>query len=140
MKPFTKVILNSSLPRSFREIHLELAREKGHPSGDPATGYVLVVPLDDNSHIDADLWKNHRDACRVARIRPQVENAAGNILRRPGGTWAFRYDHGETDTPLLTEEVGYHFSNESFVPGEYVSIKERDGEHTYIVRTVRPLS
>lgn len=140
MKPFTKVILNSSLPRSFREVHLELAREKGHPDGDPATGYTLIVSLDDSGRIDADLWKSHRDACRVVRIRPHKENAVGNIVRRPGGSWALRYDDGETETPPLAEEVGYHFSDESFVPGEYVSIKEQDCEHTYMVRAVRPLT
>lgn len=140
MKAFTNILVNSSLPRSFREIHLELAREKGHPEGDRATGYTLIVPLDDDGRIDAEVWKTHREACRVIRIRPLSEDTRGNVVRRPGGTWAFRYSNDPADTPAIGDEVGYNFAKERFVPGEYVSVREDNREHTYVVKAVRPLA
>ena len=33
----------------FQHIRLELAREPGHPAGDPASGYDIVAPLDDQN-------------------------------------------------------------------------------------------
>ena len=49
-----------------------------------------------------------------------------------GGGWAFHYD-GEAAPP---DEVGYHFADERFVVGEYVSINEHGKMHTYRVTTV----
>ena len=53
-------------------------------------------------------------------------------LHRPGGGWGFHYD-GEADLP---DEVGYHFADERFIVGEYVSINERGKMHTYRVTSV----
>lgn len=140
MKQFTETILNSRLPRNFREIHLELAREKGHPEGDATTGYTLIIPLDEDAKISTELWRSHRDACRVIKIRPRAENTVGQVVHRPGGTWAFRYPADPSDTEPVGDETGYNFGGERFVPGEYVSVKEDSGEHTYVVKSVRPLA
>ena len=59
-------ILDTSLPSTFRQIRIELAREHGHPDGARDIAYVLVAPLDDEGHIDPELWREHREACRVA--------------------------------------------------------------------------
>jgi hypothetical protein len=56
----------TSLPSTFRRIRLELAREPGHPSGDTAHGYDFLAPLDRDGRIEAELWKNNREACRHA--------------------------------------------------------------------------
>jgi len=53
----------------------------------------------------------------------------------PGGAWGFHYD-GEADLP---DEAGYHFADERFVVGEYVSINERGKMHTYRVTSMSHL-
>jgi hypothetical protein len=132
--PF-KAIRNTDLPHSFRQIRLELAREPGHPEGDHGIAYVLLAPLDGEGRIDAQLWQKHRDACRVARLRPDAEDERGHLVHRRGGSWAFTYDVAGASP----DESGYHFSNERFVPGEYVSIKETDGFHAFRVAAVTAL-
>jgi hypothetical protein len=133
--PHPKPILNTSLPAQFRQIRLELAREPGHPEGDAAVGYVIVAPLDANDRIDARLWRAHREACRIARLRPEQDDALGHLVHRPGGGWAFHYD-ASTDVP---DEIGVHLADERFVLGEYVSIKEAGKTHTYRVVVVSHL-
>ena len=131
--PF-KTIRNTDLPHAFRQIRLELAREPGHPEGDRGIAYTMLAPLDAEGRIDAQLWQKHREACRVARLRPDAEDEFGHLVRR-GGSWAFTYDVAGASP----DESGYHFSNERFVPGEYVSIRETDGFHAFRVATVAPL-
>ena len=123
-----KPILNASLPSQFRQIRLELAREPGHPEGDAAIAYVIVAPLDSDGRIDPKLWREHRDACRIARLRPDEDDKRGHLVHRPGGGWALHYD-GEA----RPDDVGFHFADECFVPGEYVSINEAGKMHTYRV-------
>lgn len=128
-----KPILNSSLPSQFRQIRIELAREHGHPEGESAVAYVIVAPIDVNDRVDPVLWREHREACRVARLRPDRPDDHGHLVHRQGGGWAFQYD---TNTP---DEVGFHFAEERFVVGEYVSINESGKMHTYRVVSVSHL-
>jgi hypothetical protein len=127
-----KAILNTSLPAQFRQIRIELAREPGHPEGDRAIAYVIVAPLDADDRIDAELWRTHREACRIARLRPDRENDHGHLIHRQGGGWAFHYKN----TP---DEIGFHFADERFVSGEYVSINEGGKLHTYRVASANQL-
>jgi hypothetical protein len=126
-----KPILNASLPAQFRRIRIELAREPGHPEGDSGFAYVIVAPLDTDERIDPKLWREHREACRVARLRPDQDDQHGHLVHRGSG-WAFHYP----DTP---DEVGFHFTDERFVAGEYVSINEGRKMHTYRVASVSHL-
>jgi hypothetical protein len=126
-----KPILNASLPAQFRRIRIELAREPGHPEGDSGFAYVIVAPLDTDDRIDPKLWREHREACRVARLRPDQDDQHGHLVHRGSG-WAFHYP----DTP---DEVGFHFTDERFVAGEYVSINEGRKMHTYRVASVSHL-
>jgi hypothetical protein len=128
-----KPILNTSLPPSFRQIRIELARESSHPGGAHGIAFVIVAPLDDDGHIDPELWQRHREACRVARLRPNAATVHGHLVHRRGGTWAFEYDDNIPDEP------GFHFSEERFVPGEYVSINEEGGMHPFRVVAVARL-
>lgn len=119
------------LPRSFRRIRLELAREPGHPEGSRRHGYVFVAPLREDGRIDPALWKKYRDECRVMRFRPNDEDI-GHLVHRPGGAWAFHYDvQGDEE-----DETGYRFEDERFLVGEYVSIREGGKMHTYRVVSV----
>jgi len=126
-----KPILNTSLPAQFRQIRIELAREPGHPEGDTGYAYVIVAPLDAEDRIDAKLQREHHEACRVTRLRPDQDDQHGLLVHRGGG-WAFHY----ADTP---DEVAHHLANERFVFGEYVSINEGGKMHTYRVVSVAHL-
>lgn len=131
----SKPILNASLPAQFRQIRIELAREPGHPEGDSAVAYVIIAPLDADDRIDPMLWRDHREACRIARLRPGQQDNHGRLLHRQGGSWAFHYDTG-ANTP---DEVGFHFADQRFETGEYVTINERGKMHTYRVVSVNHL-
>lgn len=124
------------LPDNFRHVRLELAREKGHPEGDRGHGYDILMPLTDDGHIDAEAFKKHHAACRVRRFRPDEDDAIGVLAHGPGGRWFFDYDKRQTSDA----EAGFRFSEERFVPGEYVSIAEDDGDmHTFQVMAVHML-
>ena len=60
----------------------------------------------------------------------------GGSAGGPGGRWSL-----ELDPVDQTQTVaGFHFGEESFVTGEYVSLTLPDGEqHTYVVARVQPL-
>ena len=54
-----------TLPRSFRKIRLELAREKGRPAGSASSGYIIVAPLDQDHSVD-----EMRDLQALEHLRP----------------------------------------------------------------------
>ena len=120
-----------TLPRKFRQIRLELARDANYPLGSNRHGYRLVAPLDAENRIDAQLWKTHANACRVVRFRPDEEDDVGHLVRRGKG-WAFHYDIKGDEA----DEAGFRFANERFVVGEYVSVHEEDGMRTFTITSV----
>ena len=83
-KPQRKPILNASLPAQFRQIRIVLAREPGHPDGDDEVAYIFVAPVDAEGRIDPKLWRAHREACRVARQRPNEEDQLGHLVYHAG--------------------------------------------------------
>lgn len=128
-------ILNTSLPAQFRRIRIELAREPGRPEGDADVAYVIVAPLDADDRIDPTLWRKHREACRIVRLRPDQEDDHGHLVHRQGGGWLFHYD----TAAHMPDEVGFLFTEERFISGEYVSINEGGKLHTYRVVSVTRL-
>lgn len=128
-----KPILNASLPAQFRQIRIELAREPGHPDGDAGVAYVIIAPLDANDKIDPALWRVHREACRITRSRPNEEDEHGHLVHRQGGGWILHYESNKPDA------TGFHFADERFVSGEYVSINEGGKMHTYRIVSVSHL-
>lgn len=125
----------SALPRTFRRIRLELAREAGHPEGSAGIGYQIVVPLDAAGRIDAKAWHDHREYCRVVRFRPGEADEIGHLIHGPGGAWVFHYDVVGTDA----DEAGYHFADEKFIVGEYVSVRDGDEFRAFRVVSVEPI-
>ena len=124
------------LPDNFRRIRLELAREPGHPEGDAHIGYSIVSPLDSEGRLDADTWRVFKRACRVVRFRPSHVREEGYLRRRPGGSWVFHYDFedgAEDDDPA------YRLGDHRFIFGEYVTIEEDEGPHTYRVTRIERL-
>ena len=123
-----------NLPENFRHVRLELAREQDHPDGANAHGYDILMPLTGEGLIDGDVATAHKDQCRVRRFRPGKNDLIGLLLRGPGGRWAFDYD----DASSSDDEAGYRFGDERFILGEYVSIREDDGQmHTFRVTRVK---
>ena len=126
----------SKLPHEFKRIRLNLARSKEFPTGSARHGYEFVAPLDSSSRIDANLWRAHRQHCGVRRFWGDDEEF-GKLVHRPGGKehsrWVFDYDETADDD----DEAGYRFASHAFVPGEYVSIRDEDGDmHTFQVVSV----
>src|SRR3989304_9088377 len=129
----------TTLPHSLKRIRLNLARSKEFPQGSPRHGYEFVAPLNGNGHIDVALWRQHRDHCRVRRFWEGQDDEVGRLVHKPGGPehsrWVFDYD----ETAEEDDEAGYRFAAHAFVPGEYVSIRDEDGEmHTFQVAIVQP--
>jgi hypothetical protein len=128
----------TKLPHELKRIRLNLARSKDFPTGSARHGYEFVAPLDAAGHIDQALWRTHRDRCGVRRFWGSEEEF-GKLVHKPGGNehsrWVFDYDESAEED----DEAGYRFGSHAFVPGEYVSIRDEDGDmHTFQVVSVEP--
>ena len=117
-KPIRKPILNTSLPAQFRQIRIELAREPDHPEGDADVAYVIVAPLDRTTgsiRCFGESIATHagsRDCGRTRRTIMVISFIARAVAGRSITI---------ENTP---DEIGFHFADERFVSGEYVSINE----------------
>ncbi|MGZ3272510.1 MAG: hypothetical protein ACXU82_04250 [Caulobacteraceae bacterium] len=118
----------------FRIIHLDLAREPGHPEGSAQDRYTLVLPLDKDGRIDLDYCRSFPDLCRVAHASFPGGVHRGLIRRETDGTWTF--DYGDADAE---DEAGFRFSDERFTPGEYVSVIRHGVAHPYKVISLQPM-
>ena len=129
----------TTLPHTLKRIRLTLARSKEFPQGSPRHGYEFVAPLDGNGHIDIALWRAHREHCRVRRFWEGEDDEIGFLVHKPGGPehgrWMFDYNPRRADD----DESGYRFGTHAFRTGEYVSIRDEEGEmHTFVVTSVEP--
>lgn len=116
----------------LKAIRLNLARTPQYPGGSDRHGYRFTAPLDEEGRLDPEGWKVHRDRCRVIRFWGGEEEDIGHLIHR-GDRWAFHYDiDGEEG-----DEAGFKLASHRFAPGEYVSIRDDEGEmHTFQVVTV----
>jgi hypothetical protein len=69
----------------------------------------------------------------VRRFWQGEEDKIGRLMHKPGGDeharWVFDYDEKRLDD----DEAGYRFGAHSFVPGEYVTIRDQ-GCRAYLPR------
>ena len=107
---------------ALKLIRLELARTGDFPEGSPDHGYEFTAPLTGDGHLDAEGWKEYRQACTVWRFWGDDEDERGQLIRTRGGRWAFSYEPGEED-----DEPIFRFEQHLFRDGEYVTITEHDG-------------
>lgn len=109
-------------------ITLHLARTPGHPEGSAQHGYELHAPLDATGHIDAEAWQENRELCRVRRYWAGEPDRHGWLVHRAGGaggaTWCIDYDDARSED----DEFGYRLDSHRFVVGDYVSIRDAEGE------------
>lgn len=124
------------LPANFRRIRLELARESGHPQGDAGIGYTMVAPLTSSGLLDIDAARHFREQCKVIRFRRGEDSVEGYLRRKPGGWWAFHYDLGDG---VEDDDPGFRFERHRFSPGDYITVLEDEGAHTYRVVSAEPL-
>ena len=110
----------------LHRVTLTLARCPDHPAGSAGRGYQIMAPLRSNGHLDAALWRETRDHCRVRRFWTGEPDRQGRLVHRAGGeggaTWLIDYDDRTTDD----DEPGYRLGTHGFVEGEYVSIRDAD--------------
>ena len=128
---------DSPHPKRLKRIRLELARSKEFPAGSAWHGYEFIAPLDGNRYIDLERWKKVKDQCHVRRFWAGEEDQVGRLNYKPGGSehafWAFDYDPSTN----ADDEPGYRFGSHAFLPGEYVTIADHEGEqHTFRVVSV----
>ncbi len=117
---------------SLKTIRLNLARSADYPEGSASHGYRFTAPLDGEGHLDAEGWRENRDRCRVVRFWGFEEEDIGHLVHHGTG-WGFHYDIDGDEG----DESGYRLGSHLFVPGEYVSIRDDEGEtHTFQVVTV----
>lgn len=125
---------------ALQRIRLHLARSKEFPDGSARHGYEFIAPLDEDGRIDLERWRAQRALCKVNRFWGNEAPETGQLVHRAGGaagaTWVFDYDGGASDD----DEAGYRFADHGFTPGEYVSLRDEDGEmHTFQVFSVVPV-
>ena len=130
----------TQLPHSMKRIRLNVARSKEFPEGSSRHGYEFVAPLDAEGHLDAEMWRQYRDHCRVRRFWG-AEEEIGELVHKPGGReharWVFDYDKSTEED----DEAGYRFASHTFRPGEYVSIRDDEGElQTFQVAAVESVA
>lgn len=97
--------------------------DAGYPDGADDYGYVVHAPLDQTGKLDPALWRETKALCTVRRFHPN-EAPADGWLRHRGDNWYFWYD--EADEGL--EEPGFKLGAHELRAGEYVTIREGDGD------------
>jgi len=105
----------------LRKIRLEVARCHDFPEGSASHGYELTLPLTKEARLDHDDWLKHRGESRFRRFWGNEEEATGRLGHSRGG-WRLEFEDGSGEA-----EVIFKAETHRFLPGEYVSIKERDG-------------
>ena len=123
----------------LHRVRLELARSRDVPEGSSRHGYEITAPLDATGLLDAHEWRSKRTRCLVRRFWAGEPDRNGRLIHRAGGpggaTWLIDYNEDTTED----DETGYRLGAHRFQAGEYVSIKDEDGElHTFKVAQVRP--
>jgi len=115
---------------TLRKVTLHAARSKAFPEGSIRHGYDFIAPLTGDGHIDLEAWKTHRGECFAHRFWAGEPTMQGLLVHRAGGlggsTWAF-----EWKSPRRAgdeEEEGFRFGDHAFKVGEYVSVREPDGD------------
>lgn len=107
----------------FTQLRLELAREPGHPHGDPRTGWDIVVALDDHGRLDLDACRADAARRRGSRFVRDATVASGHLRQNPEGPWIF-----DLEPDNAPAENAYQLVSGLFEIGGWVSIVTPDGD------------
>ena len=112
----------------LKRITLNLARTAEFPEGSIRHGYEIVAPLDEDGFLDSKQFNELKERCRVRRFWGDEPMRDGRLRLRAGGaggaTWTIDYD----DRTDADDEAGYRLGNHKFVVGEYISIRDDEGD------------
>ncbi|MEM8986214.1 MAG: hypothetical protein AAGC95_05770 [Pseudomonadota bacterium] len=118
----------------LKYVHLTIARNPGEdiPEDEYDQRYLITAPLTPEGHIDETLWRDHKDKCEARHITAGRADRIGKLTRR-GGAWRLHYPG---DAPS-DDEMLFHLDTHKFLPGEYVTVSEPDGDvFTYRIARV----
>jgi hypothetical protein len=114
---------------TLRKVTLHAARSKEFPEGSIRHGYDFIAPLTEDGHIHLEAWKAHRGECFAHRFWAGEPTMQGLLVHRAGGrggsTWAFEW---KSPQAVDEEEEGFRFGDHAFEVGEYVSVREAEGD------------
>ena len=114
---------------ALRKVTLNAARSKEFPDGSIRHGYDFVAPLTADGHIDLEAWKAHRGECFAHRFWAGEPTMQGLLVHRAGGrggsTWSFEW---KLPNAQDEEDEGFRFGDHAFRVGEYVSVREAEGQ------------
>ena len=112
------------------KVTLHAARSKEFPDGSIRHGFDFVAPLTEDGRIDLEAWKVHRGECFAHRFWAGEPSMRGLLVHRAGGrggsTWAFEWK--SLRAAANDEDEGFRFGDHAFRVGEYVSIREAEGD------------
>lgn len=121
--------------KGFHHIRLELAREPGHPHGNPGDGWDIVAALDDDGRLDLEACRAEPKRCFVRRFLRDATVATGHLRHGVGDRWILDLENSE-----VLDASGFRLGEERFALGEYVSIISADGSaQTYGVERMECL-
>ncbi|MBA4808973.1 hypothetical protein [Brevundimonas sp.] len=126
--------MTDAAPLGFHHIRLELAREPLNPGGDPDVGYDILAPLGTDRRLDAAVWREAPEKCRVRRFSHGATLAFGRLRHAAPDRWFLDFEPGEAD-----DVHGFRLADEVLETGEYVSLSTGDQMHTYVVARSEPV-
>jgi len=114
----------------IRHVRLELARCHEFPEGSAERGYTLLLPLTSAGLLDREEWEQSPDRAHFERFWNGSDDHGW--LKHDRAGWKLVFADAPDD-----EEVIFRGDQHRFVEGEYVTLRERDGEmHTFRVARV----
>jgi len=106
----------------LRNVRLELARCHDFPEGSRRHGYELALPLTAAGKLDREGFDKNRERAGFRRFWGDEEERQGVLAHHRAG-WQLSFVGGAG-----VDEVIFRGDQHRFVVGDYVSIKELDGE------------
>lgn len=109
----------------LKHIYLTLARNPDEDILDAERDqhYVITAPLNADGHVDEVLWKTYKDKCEARHIQNGRADRIGKLTHFKGA-WRLHYP-GEAPSD---DEVLFDLGSHCFLPGEYVTVNEPDGD------------
>ena len=105
-------------------IHLGRNPDAGFPEGDRHQGYIIHAPVGVDGKLNADLWKAHKEHCKVVRYSSDDEKDADGLLVHKHDKWFIEYDEEREGPDEDLHRLGEH----RLWVGDYVTIHEKNGK------------